>query len=692
MKNPQFFAETWARYRLELLARENPQANTRKAQEHDDDEDTSMEEDTPVLQDDGAGNKVLYMSGPIVTEETAKFYSWLFGIESFITADKFREAMAESDNDDKIILRLSSPGGLVDVASEIRGEIAMRRMRGQEINILIDGICASAATLIALACENIQILDTAVFMIHRSSMTYDHWGNGNEEDFRNIIKDLTNQRNTLLGEDRSLARVYTKRTGGDANDILKAMRDETYYFGEDAVTANFADEVIDVQNLNNNDGVDNRHSNNNNGDGRDKGNNTSKRGIIDVTDLFLGWETKDALVAAYTSGNGQIDARKQVAAMADVAGIEIPTPDAYRNYQMAQIAVDEPNTYFDRPEAKGWGFGKVGTTTSSNENGLVIEGDDHVWSGEVGSETGFEGGEEDKEQKQGQGTARTTGTTGNGRSGGGSRDGSRHSIKSSKEEGEKGQESEDGGRPEELRRPAGAGDPGTVGGQEEQVQEVCGRGGEGSEGILDPNSQEEENPMTKKELEALQTEVDSLRYDLAKMEDQLKTVTAERDNAVTQLKNAETEVKLLEATAVRESVEAELTKHVQRGALKMSAKERLVDRICSSNEPLEELEFQSGVLADIPDNSVVPTKNVGTSSTEAYTETDQKAENHRRFREMWDQKSKPVAEGGEGLDHVSALTATVRILGSKVYEDFKELEVANTFSGWEEETNNVARL
>lgn len=125
---------------------------------------------------------------------------------------------------------VNSPGG--DVFDGVAIYNALRRFEGKK-TIHVDGLAASAASLIIMAGDEIRCAHNAQIMIH------DPWAfaMGSATDLR-ATADLLEQ----TGE--TLVDTYAKRTKAKAADIRQWMKDETWMDAATALERGFCD-VID---------------------------------------------------------------------------------------------------------------------------------------------------------------------------------------------------------------------------------------------------------------------------------------------------------------------------------------------------------------------------------------------------------------------------------------------------------------
>ena len=129
-----------------------------------------------------------------------------------------------------IILRINSPGG--DVFQGISIFNTLLSHEGH-VRVEIVGVAASAASIVAMAGDEIAIAENAFIMVHNA------WGVtiGNQAD-HDEASDLLSQ------IDQSLANTYAKRTGLDVRAVATMMTNETWLNAKDAKANGFATEVI----------------------------------------------------------------------------------------------------------------------------------------------------------------------------------------------------------------------------------------------------------------------------------------------------------------------------------------------------------------------------------------------------------------------------------------------------------------
>ena len=131
-----------------------------------------------------------------------------------------------------LTLRLDSPGGDCNDGFTIYDAIVAT---GADVTVEITGIAASMASVIMLSGKKIRIAENGRVMIHR--VTGGAHGNADEMDAAaKVMKQF---------EDRIVG-LYVARSGKDEADIRELMKAQmgTWFFGEEAIAAGFADELM----------------------------------------------------------------------------------------------------------------------------------------------------------------------------------------------------------------------------------------------------------------------------------------------------------------------------------------------------------------------------------------------------------------------------------------------------------------
>lgn len=164
--------------------------------------------------------RTLYFDGYIAQD------SWFD--DDDVTPKKFKAELLESDGD--ISVWINSPGGDVFAASQIYN--MLKEYKG-EVTVKVDGLAASAASVIAMAGDKILMSPVAMLMVHNPSTFI--WG---EE------SDMVKAEEMLSEVKESIINAYEVKTGLERNKISKMMDSETWMSSKKAVELGFADEVL----------------------------------------------------------------------------------------------------------------------------------------------------------------------------------------------------------------------------------------------------------------------------------------------------------------------------------------------------------------------------------------------------------------------------------------------------------------
>jgi len=163
--------------------------------------------------------RTLYFDGYIAQD------SWF---DDDITPKQFKNELTASEGD--ISVWLNSPGGDVFAASQIFN--MLKEYKGK-VTVKIDGIAASAASVIAMAGDEILMSPVAMMMIHNPSTVIF----GEASDLQSGIDMLSEVKESIIN-------AYEQKTGMARNKISKMMDAETWFSAKKAVELGFADKVL----------------------------------------------------------------------------------------------------------------------------------------------------------------------------------------------------------------------------------------------------------------------------------------------------------------------------------------------------------------------------------------------------------------------------------------------------------------
>jgi ATP-dependent protease ClpP protease subunit len=166
-----------------------------------------------------------------VGESTLEIDGWVI-FDGFTHAEVV-SALGEIGPDADLTVHINSGGGIATEGTAIRAALADREGR---TDIVIDGIAASSASIIAMAGDSLSMSLGSLMMIHDPSGST--WGT--VEDHEKSIKALNSVGNTF-------ARVYARKSGKSDDECREIMKAESWFTPEEAVAAGFADAALEDQ-------------------------------------------------------------------------------------------------------------------------------------------------------------------------------------------------------------------------------------------------------------------------------------------------------------------------------------------------------------------------------------------------------------------------------------------------------------
>jgi ATP-dependent protease ClpP protease subunit len=148
-------------------------------------------------------------------------------------ANDFRLVLQDLQNDgaEKFILRINSPGGSV-----YDGLAMFNLLKDLDVTVIIDGLAASAASLVAMAGKNVQIQETATMLVHGISTLV--WGN--KDDLEKAKIDVA-----LLEE--QIIKAYLSKIAIDEEALRDLMAQDRIMASEEALGKGFVDEILPLR-------------------------------------------------------------------------------------------------------------------------------------------------------------------------------------------------------------------------------------------------------------------------------------------------------------------------------------------------------------------------------------------------------------------------------------------------------------
>lgn len=171
------------------------------------------------VKNEGEEARTLYLSGEISDE------TW-FGDE--VTPKMFKDELMAGSGD--ITLWINSPGGDVFAAAQIYNMLMDYPGR---VTVKIDGLAASAASVIAMAGSQVEMSPVAMMMIHNPITV----AIGDSKEMQKAIDMLAEVKESIVN-------AYEIKTGLSRNKISKLMDAESWFNAKKAVELGFADSIL----------------------------------------------------------------------------------------------------------------------------------------------------------------------------------------------------------------------------------------------------------------------------------------------------------------------------------------------------------------------------------------------------------------------------------------------------------------
>ena len=151
-----------------------------------------------------------------------------------VTPKQFADDLAEISDTANITVRINSGGGDVFAAHTIGNLLSKHK---GNVTAVIDGLCASAATIVACHCNRVKAAEDSTYMIH--PVRVGMFGYVDETDIDGLKSALVTCKENILN-------LYVKKTGKEKENIEDMMNKTTWFTGSQAKEEGFIDEITEV--------------------------------------------------------------------------------------------------------------------------------------------------------------------------------------------------------------------------------------------------------------------------------------------------------------------------------------------------------------------------------------------------------------------------------------------------------------
>ena len=148
-----------------------------------------------------------------------------------ISDKAFKQDIENLGDVENITLHINSPGGSVFSAVAIANTLKNHKAK---ITANIDGLAASAATIITSACDIVKMPKNALFMVH-NPITFAY---GNNQDMQKTLEMLDKVKDSII-------ETYLNKAKTDKETLSELMDNETWMSAEEAKEYGFIDEILD---------------------------------------------------------------------------------------------------------------------------------------------------------------------------------------------------------------------------------------------------------------------------------------------------------------------------------------------------------------------------------------------------------------------------------------------------------------
>ncbi|NEM96156.1 head maturation protease, ClpP-related [Pontibacter burrus] len=136
-----------------------------------------------------------------------------------------------------ITLHIDSPGGDVYEGYAIYNKLLRFREQGITVEVHVEGLCASVATIIALAASpgKLKMREASEWMTHKPMIPEVRMANSDE--LRELADSLESLNSTFFN-------LYARKTGKTVDEIKELLKTDSYMSAEEAKAYGFVDEII----------------------------------------------------------------------------------------------------------------------------------------------------------------------------------------------------------------------------------------------------------------------------------------------------------------------------------------------------------------------------------------------------------------------------------------------------------------
>lgn len=184
-----------------------------------------------AVADMGGGEYELTLYGDVMAADERDWWTGERTDEPAVTSEAINRELAELRNASHVTVRLNSCGG--DLYAGLAIHDVLRGLPA-EVTVRVEGIAASAASVIACAGDRVVVTPGSILMVHEGALALCGYYTG--ADVRALAEDMD-------AGVRAMLAVYAAKTGRPVEELREVVEAETWMVGREIVDAGFADEL-----------------------------------------------------------------------------------------------------------------------------------------------------------------------------------------------------------------------------------------------------------------------------------------------------------------------------------------------------------------------------------------------------------------------------------------------------------------
>lgn len=179
----------------------------------------------------GGGDAELVLYGDVMAEDSRDWWTGEPDGRPAVTSEAVNRELDKLRGAERVTVRLNSCGGDLYTGLAIHSVL---KSLGADVTVRIEGIAASAASVIACAGDRVVATTGSIFMVHEGALGLLGYYTGH--DLRALIADMDAGVRAMIG-------VYAEKTGRPEDELREMVEAETWMVGQEIVDAGFADEL-----------------------------------------------------------------------------------------------------------------------------------------------------------------------------------------------------------------------------------------------------------------------------------------------------------------------------------------------------------------------------------------------------------------------------------------------------------------